>query len=31
VGIVLLALSIIVMPILARAKRRVAERLGGDP
>jgi divalent metal cation (Fe/Co/Zn/Cd) transporter len=30
-GIVLLALSIIVMPILARAKRRVAERLGGDP
>jgi divalent metal cation (Fe/Co/Zn/Cd) transporter len=31
VGMVLLALSIIVMPILARAKRRVAERLGGDP
>jgi hypothetical protein len=30
-GIVLLALSIIVMPILARAKRRVAEQLGGDP
>ena len=31
VGIVLLALSIIVMPILARAKRRVGEQLGGDP
>ena len=31
VGIVLLALSIIVMPVLARAKRRVAEQLGGDP
>jgi divalent metal cation (Fe/Co/Zn/Cd) transporter len=31
VGIVLLALSIIVMPVLARAKRRVAVRLGGDP
>jgi hypothetical protein len=31
VGIVLLALSIIVMPILARAKRRVADQLGGDP
>lgn len=31
VGIVLLALSIIVMPALARAKRRVGEQLGGDP
>jgi divalent metal cation (Fe/Co/Zn/Cd) transporter len=31
VGIVLLALSIIVMPLLARAKRRVGEQLGGDP
>ncbi|RYZ32786.1 MAG: cation transporter [Propionibacteriaceae bacterium] len=31
VGIVLLALSIVVMPALARAKRRVGERLGGDP
>ncbi|MBK8445656.1 MAG: cation transporter [Micropruina sp.] len=31
VGIVLLALSIIVMPLLARAKRRVAEQLDGDP
>ena len=31
VGIVLLALSIIVMPILACAKRRVGEQLGGDP
>jgi divalent metal cation (Fe/Co/Zn/Cd) transporter len=31
VGMVLLALSIIVMPVLARAKRRVAEQLGGDP
>jgi hypothetical protein len=31
VGIVLLVLSIIVMPVLARAKRRVAEQLGGDP
>jgi hypothetical protein len=31
VGSVLLALSIIVMPILARAKRRVAVQLGGDP
>ena len=30
VGIVLLALSIIIMPILARAKRRVGEQLGGD-
>ena len=31
VGIVLLALSIVVMPALAHAKRRVGERLGGDP
>ena len=31
VGMVLLALSIIVMPLLARAKRRVGEQLGGDP
>lgn len=31
VGIVLLALSIVVMPVLARAKRRVGEQLGGDP
>lgn len=31
VGIVLLAASIIVMPVLARAKRRVGERLAGDP
>ena len=31
VGIVLLALSIVVMPALARAKRRVGEQLGGDP
>ena len=31
VGLVLLVASIIVMPALARAKRRVAERLGGDP
>lgn len=31
VGIFLLALSIIVMPALARAKRIVGERLGGDP
>lgn len=30
-GIVLLALSIIVMPVLARAKRRVGEQLGSDP
>jgi hypothetical protein len=30
VGLVLLALSLIVMPLLARAKRRVAEQLGGD-
>lgn len=31
VGIVLLVLSLIVMPALARAKRIVADRLGGDP
>ena len=31
VGLVLLALSIVVMPLLARAKRNVATRLGGDP
>jgi divalent metal cation (Fe/Co/Zn/Cd) transporter len=31
VGMVLLALSIVVMPLLARAKRRVGEQLGGDP
>jgi divalent metal cation (Fe/Co/Zn/Cd) transporter len=31
VGLVLLATSIVVMPLLARAKRRVAEQLGGDP
>ena len=31
VGMVLLALSIIVMPLLARAKRRVGDQLGGDP
>ena len=31
VGIVLLVLSIVVMPVLARAKRRVGEQLGGDP
>lgn len=30
VGIVLLAASVIVMPLLARAKRRVGEALGGD-
>ena len=30
-AIVLLALSIVVMPVLARAKRRVGEQLGGDP
>jgi hypothetical protein len=30
-GIILLVLSIIVMPILAQAKRRVAEQLGRDP
>jgi divalent metal cation (Fe/Co/Zn/Cd) transporter len=31
VGLVLLAVSIVVMPLLARAKRNVAIRLGGDP
>jgi divalent metal cation (Fe/Co/Zn/Cd) transporter len=31
VGLVLLATSLAVMPLLARAKRRVAEQLGGDP
>jgi divalent metal cation (Fe/Co/Zn/Cd) transporter len=31
VGLVLLAASIVVMPLLARAKRRVGEQLGGDP
>jgi divalent metal cation (Fe/Co/Zn/Cd) transporter len=31
VGIVLLAQSIIVMPVLARAKRRVGEQLSSDP
>lgn len=31
VGMVLLALSIVVMPLLARAKRRVGEQLGDDP
>jgi divalent metal cation (Fe/Co/Zn/Cd) transporter len=30
VGLVLLAVSIVVMPLLARAKRRVAMQLGGD-
>jgi divalent metal cation (Fe/Co/Zn/Cd) transporter len=30
VGIVLLAASVIVMPLLARAKRRVGQALGGD-
>jgi divalent metal cation (Fe/Co/Zn/Cd) transporter len=30
VGIVLLAASVVVMPLLARAKRRVAVQLGGD-
>jgi len=30
VGIVLLAASVIVMPVLAREKRRVGEALGGD-
>jgi divalent metal cation (Fe/Co/Zn/Cd) transporter len=30
VGLVLLAASVIVMPLLARAKRRVAMQLGGD-
>lgn len=31
VGLVLLAASVIVMPLLARAKRRVGQQLGGDP
>lgn len=31
VGLALLATSIIVMPLLARAKRRLAQQLGGDP
>jgi divalent metal cation (Fe/Co/Zn/Cd) transporter len=31
VGLVLLCASIVVMPLLARAKRRVGEQLGGDP
>jgi divalent metal cation (Fe/Co/Zn/Cd) transporter len=31
VGMALLALSIVVMPLLARAKRDVGIRLGGDP
>jgi divalent metal cation (Fe/Co/Zn/Cd) transporter len=31
VGIVLLIASVIVMPVLARAKRVVGEQLGGDP
>ena len=30
IGVVLLAASVVVMPILARAKRRVGEALGGD-
>lgn len=30
VGLVLLALSIVVMPVLAREKRKVGEALGGD-
>lgn len=30
VGVVLLSASLVVMPLLARAKRRVGERLGGD-
>lgn len=30
VGLVLLVASVVVMPLLARAKRRVGERLGGD-
>lgn len=30
-GMVLLAASIVVMPLLARAKRRVGQRLGNDP
>ena len=31
IGLVLLAASIVVMPLLAAAKRRVGEQLGGDP
>lgn len=31
VGLALLASSIVIMPLLAHAKRRVAEQLGGDP
>ncbi|MGY1914188.1 cation diffusion facilitator family transporter [Blastococcus sp. SYSU DS0973] len=31
VALVLLAASVVVMPLLARAKRRVGEQLGGDP
>jgi divalent metal cation (Fe/Co/Zn/Cd) transporter len=31
VGLVLLAASVIIMPLLARAKRKVAMQLGGDP
>lgn len=31
VGVILLAASIIVMPVLARAKRKVGEALGNDP
>jgi divalent metal cation (Fe/Co/Zn/Cd) transporter len=30
IGIVLLAASVVIMPLLARAKRRVGEALGGD-
>lgn len=30
VGLVLLAASVVVMPLLARAKRKVAQQLGGD-
>ena len=30
VGLVLLAASVVIMPLLARAKRRVGEALGGD-
>lgn len=31
VGLVLLVASAVIMPVLARAKRRVGEALGGDP
>ena len=31
VGIALLVASVVVMPVLARAKRQVGEALGGDP